>query len=120
MNYKDARFYIILIYSKNYIEVAEYPLVRQHMNNIDASILEAVVSHVYLVIDNNFNTLSNLINLIISKNKKNYFIYSSIYECEQFLVRDSNIIPVYCIVGNYITKKITKHKITNNTVESLK
>ena len=119
MNYKDTKFYIILIYSENYIEVAEYPLVRQHMNTIDASILEAVVSHVYLVIDNNFNTWSNLINLIISKNKKNYFIYSNIKECDQFLVL-SNIIPVYCIVGNYITKKITKHKITNNTVESLK
>lgn len=73
MNYKDAKFYIILIYSENYIEVAEYPLVRQRMNNINASILETVVSHVYLTINNNFNTLSNLINLIISKNKKKLF-----------------------------------------------
>lgn len=119
MNYKDAKFYIILIHSENYIEVTEYPLVCQHMNNIDASILEAVVSHVYLVIDNNFNTLSNLINLIISKNKKNYFILSNINECKQFFVL-SNIIPVYCIVGNYITKEITKHRITYNTIESLK
>ena len=116
MNYKDARFYIILIYSENYIEVAEFPLVRPptgyNINGLDIN-----MSHVNLT---NFNTLSNYINYIISKNKKNYFIYSSIYECEQFLVRDSNIIPVYCIVGNYITKKITKHKITNNTIESLK
>ena len=116
MNYKDVKFYIILIYSENYIEVAEYSLVRQPTEyNIKA--LDVNISHVNLT---NFNTLSNYINCIISKNKKNYFIYSSINECEQFLVRNSNIIPVYCIVGNYITKKITKHKITNNTVESLK
>ena len=120
MNYKDTKFYIILIHSENYIEVAEYPLVRQHMNNIDAFIMEAVVSHVYLTINNNFNTLSDLINYIISKNKKNYFIYSSINECEQFLVRNSNIILVYCIVGNYITKKIIKYRIINKTIESLK
>ena len=117
MNYKDVKFYIILIYSENYIEVAEYPLVRQHIYYLDA--LEIAISHVYLTIYNNFNTLSNLINYIISKNKKNYFIYSSINECEQFLVRNSNIIPVYCIAGNYITKKITKHRIINYTIESL-
>ena len=120
MNYKDTKFYIILIHSENYIEVAEYPLVRQHMNNIDASIIEAVVSHVYLTINNDFNTLSDLINYIISKNKKNYFIYSNIDKCESILVYHSNIIPIYCIVGDYITKKITKHRIINNTIESLK